>query len=67
MRQEQAGFAEFYAGSRDDCPHTGQQSQHAFWVDRSAIPCGLGVRIDIYYHGTYGLYAVQASPHCTGS
>jgi len=48
-------------------PHTGQQSNHAFWVYRSAIPRGLGILIDIYYDGTYGLYAVKASPQCTGT
>ena len=48
-------------------PHTGQQSNHAFWVHRSAIPRGLGVLVDIYYDGTYGLYAVKASPQCTGT
>jgi hypothetical protein len=48
-------------------PHTGQQSNHAFWVYRSAIPRGLGVLVDIYYDGTYGLYAVKASPQCTGT
>jgi hypothetical protein len=48
-------------------PHTGQQSNHAFWVYRSAIPPGLGVLVDIYYDGTYGLYTVQASPQCTGT
>jgi hypothetical protein len=48
-------------------PHTGQQSNHAFWVYRSAIPPGLGVLVDIYYDGTFGLYAVKASPQCTGS
>ena len=48
-------------------PHTGQQSNHAFWVHRSAIPRGLGVLVDIYYNGTYGLYAVKASPQCTGT
>jgi hypothetical protein len=48
-------------------PHTGQQSNHAFWVYRSAIPPGLGVLIDIYYDGTFGLYAVKASPQCTGT
>jgi len=48
-------------------PHTGQQSDHAFWVYRSAIPRGLGVLVDIYYDGTYGLYAVKASPQCTGT
>lgn len=48
-------------------PHTGQQSNHAFWVYRSAIPPGLGILVDIYYDGTYGLYAVKASPQCTGT
>jgi hypothetical protein len=48
-------------------PHTGQQSDHAFWVNRLAIPRGLGVLVDIYYDGTYGLYAVKASPQCTGT
>jgi hypothetical protein len=48
-------------------PHTGQQSNHAFWVYRSAIPRGLGVLVDIYYDGTFGLYVVKASPQCTGS
>jgi hypothetical protein len=48
-------------------PHTGQQSSHAFWVYRSAIPQGLGVLVDIYYDGTFGLYAVKASPQCTGT
>jgi hypothetical protein len=48
-------------------PHTGQQSNHAFWVYRSAIPRGLGVLVDIYYDGTYGLYTVKASPQCTGT
>jgi hypothetical protein len=48
-------------------PHTGQQSNHAFWVYRSAIPRGLGVLVDIYYDGTYGLYVVKASPQCTGT
>jgi hypothetical protein len=48
-------------------PHTGQQSNHAFWVYRSAIPRGLGVLVDIYYDGTFGLYAVKASPQCTGT
>ena len=48
-------------------PHTGQQSNHAFWVYQSAIPRGLGVLIDIYYDGTYGLYVVKASPQCTGT
>ncbi len=48
-------------------PHTGQQSNRAFWVYRSAIPRGLGVLVDIYYDGTFGLYAVQASPQCTGT
>jgi hypothetical protein len=48
-------------------PHTGQQSNHAFWVYRSAIPSGLGVLVDIYYDGTFGLYAVKASPQCTGT
>jgi hypothetical protein len=48
-------------------PHTGPQSDDAFWVYRSAIPRGLGVLVDIYYDGTYGLYAVKASPQCTGT
>lgn len=48
-------------------PHTGQQSNHAFWVYRSAIPRGLGVLVDIYYDGTFGLYTVEASPQCTGT
>jgi hypothetical protein len=48
-------------------PHSGQQSNHAFWVYRSAIPRGLGVLVDIYYDGTFGLYAVKASPQCTGT
>jgi len=48
-------------------PHTGQQSNHAFWVYRSAIPPGLGVLVDIYYDGTFGLYTVNASPQCTGT
>jgi hypothetical protein len=48
-------------------PHTGQQSNHAFWVYRSAIPRGLGVLVDIYYDGTFGLYVVKASPQCTGT
>jgi len=48
-------------------PHTGQQSNHAFWVYRSAIPPGLGVLVDIYYDGTFGLYVVKASPRCTGT
>jgi hypothetical protein len=48
-------------------PHTGQQSNHAFWIYRSAIPPGLGVLVDIYYDGTFGLYMVKASPQCTGS
>jgi hypothetical protein len=48
-------------------PHTGRQSIHAFWVYRSAIPRGLGVLVDIYYDGTFGLYAVKASPQCTGT
>jgi hypothetical protein len=48
-------------------PHTGQQSNHAFWVYRSAIPRGLGVLVDIYYNGTFGLYVVKASPQCTGT
>ena len=48
-------------------PHTGQQSNHAFWVYRSAIPRGLGVLVDIYYDGAFGLYAVKASPQCTGT
>ena len=48
-------------------PHTGQQSNHAFWVYRSAIPPGLGVLADIYYDGTFGLYVVKASPQCTGT
>jgi hypothetical protein len=48
-------------------PHTGQQSNHAFWVYRSAIPRGLGVLVDIYYDGTFGLYVVKASPRCTGT
>lgn len=47
--------------------HTGQQSSHAFWVYRSAIPAGLGVLVDIYYDGTFGLYVVRASPQCTGT
>jgi hypothetical protein len=48
-------------------PHTGQQGNHAFWVYRSAIPSGLGVLVDIYYDGTFGLYVVKASPQCTGT
>jgi hypothetical protein len=48
-------------------PHTGPQSNHAFWVYRSAIPPGLGVLVDIYYDGTFGLYVVKASPQCTGT
>ena len=48
-------------------PHTGQQSNHAFWVYRSAIPRGFGVLVDIYYDGTFGLYVVKASPQCTGT
>jgi hypothetical protein len=48
-------------------PHTGQQSNHAFWVYRSAIPRGLGVLVDIYHDGTFGLYVVKASPQCTGT
>lgn len=48
-------------------PHTGQQSNHAFWVYRSAIPPGLGVLVDIYHDGTFGLYTVKASPQCTGT
>jgi hypothetical protein len=48
-------------------PHTGQQSNHAFWVYRSAIPPGLGILVDIYYDGTFGLYGVKASPQCTGT
>jgi len=48
-------------------PHAGQQSSHAFWVYRSAIPRGLGVLVDIYYDGTFGLYVVKASPQCTGT
>ena len=48
-------------------PHTGPQSIHAFWVYRSAIPHGLGVLVDIYYDGTFGLYLVKASPQCTGT
>jgi hypothetical protein len=48
-------------------PHTGQQSNHAFWVYRSAIPSGLGVLVDIYYDGTFGLYVVKATPQCTGT
>lgn len=48
-------------------PHTGQHSNHAFWVYRSAIPPGLGVLVDIYYDGTFGLYLVKASPQCTGT
>ena len=48
-------------------PHTGQQSNRAFWVYPSAIPRGLGVLADIYYDGTFGLYVVRASPQCTGS
>jgi hypothetical protein len=48
-------------------PHSGQQSDHAFWVYRSAIPPGLGVLVDIYYDGTFGLYVVKASPQCTGT
>jgi hypothetical protein len=48
-------------------PHSGQQSNHAFWVYRSAIPRGLGVLVDIYYDGTFGLYVVKASPQCTGT
>ena len=47
--------------------HTGRQSNHAFWVYRSAIPRGLGVLVDIYYDGTFGLYVVKASPQCTGT
>jgi hypothetical protein len=48
-------------------PHTGQQSNHAFWVYRSAIARGLGILVDIYYDGTFGLYVVKASPQCTGT
>lgn len=48
-------------------PHTGQQSNHAFWVYRSAIPRGLGVLVDVYYDGTFGLYVVKASPQCTST
>lgn len=48
-------------------PHTGQESNHAFWVYRSAIPRGLGVLADIYYDGTFGLYVVKATPQCTGT
>jgi len=48
-------------------PHTDQQSNHAFWVYRAAIPRGLGVLVDIYYDGTFGLYVVKASPQCTGT
>ncbi len=48
-------------------PHTGRQSNHAFWVYRSAIPRGLGVLVDIYYDGTFGLYVVKAGPQCTGT
>jgi hypothetical protein len=48
-------------------PHTGRQSDHAFWVYRSAIPRGLGVLVDIYYDGSFGLYVVKASPQCTGT
>jgi hypothetical protein len=48
-------------------PHTGPQSSHAFWVYRSAIPRGLGVLVDIYSDGTFGLYVVKASPQCTGT
>ena len=47
--------------------HTGEQSDHAFWVYPSAIPPGLGVLVDIYYDGTHGLYLVKASPRCTGT
>lgn len=47
--------------------HTGEQSNHGFWVYPSAIPPGLGVLVDIYYDGTYGLYLVKASPQCTGA
>ena len=47
-------------------PHTGPQSNHAFWVYLSAIPRGLGILVDIYYDGTFGLYVVKASPQCTG-
>ena len=48
-------------------PHTGRQSNHAFWVYRSAIPRGLGVLVDIYYDGSFGLYVVKASSQCTGT
>lgn len=48
-------------------PHTCQQSDHAFWVYRSAIPRGLGVLVDLYYDGTFGLYVMKASPQCTGT
>ena len=48
-------------------PHTGRQSNGAFWVYRSAIPRGLGVLVDIYYDGSFGLYVVKASPQCTGT
>jgi hypothetical protein len=48
-------------------PHTGPQSNHAFWIYPSAIPHGLGVLIDTYYDGTFGLYVVKASPQCTGT
>jgi hypothetical protein len=48
-------------------PHTGPQTIHAFWVYRSAIPRGLGVLVDIYHDGTFGLYVVKASPQCTGT
>ena len=48
-------------------PHTGQQSNRAFWVYPSAIPRGLGVLVDIYSDGTFGLYGVKASPQCTGT
>jgi len=48
-------------------PHTGPQSNYAFWVYRSAIPRGLGVLVDTYYDGTFGLYVVKASPQCTGT
>jgi len=48
-------------------PHTGQQSNHAFWIYRSAIPRGLGVLVDIYYDGTFGLYMVKAALQCTGT
>jgi hypothetical protein len=48
-------------------PHTGQQSNRAFWVYRPAIPRGLGVLVDIYHDGTFGLYVVKASPQCTGT